>query len=309
MSVAVKKPPSFYRPHALDGFQASKDFSLVDARAMMLLSQLAYETDEEKKVEDVLKAWGLTKLGFKTNNPSTGLPPDSACLVVAEGPRATFVTFAGSDPLKVQDWITDFDAIPSPDQLHNGFEKTVKNVFPDIQEALGKRVAPDQPVFFTGHSLGGALAIIAAWRTSLLPNAAKIMVYTFGSPRNGGPKFFNDYTPRLGNSTFRLVHGTDLVATVPPTLLGVYQHVGHAVQCPSGGVFEGVLPMARDENKPDFLKSLRQSAFDDVGALIALDIIPIFGGGLLEELEQFLPRMVRDHVPDSYFRALSIPLA
>ncbi len=159
------------------------------------------------------------KLGFKSNDPGTGLPPHSACVVVAEGQGATFVTFAGSDPLKFQDWITDFSAMPSPSNLHSGFEQAVETVLPDIRMALGKRAAPNQTVFFTGHSLGGALAILAAWRISRLPNAPEIVVYTFGSPRNGGQEFFNDYTPRLGDFTFRMVHGTDIVPTVPPTLL------------------------------------------------------------------------------------------
>lgn len=306
MSVFVRKDRNVYRRRALDSFQASSDFNLVDARAMMWLSQLAYETDDEPKVDSILSDWDLRKLGFRSNDPGTGLPPHSACVVVAEGPRATFVTFAGSDPLKFQDWITDFDAMPSPEHLHTGFEKAVETVLPDVQAALGKRVAPNQPVFFTGHSLGGALAILAAWRTSLLPNAPKIVVYTFGSPRNGGPEFFNNYTPRLGDFTFRLVHGTDIVATVPPTSLNVYRHVGRAVQCPSGGVFDGVLPMAPDGNKPDLFESLRQGVFADVGALAAIQLIPILGGGLQNALERFLPRMIGDHVPDSYFRALSI---
>jgi triacylglycerol lipase len=307
MSVFVRKDRSAFPPHALDGFPASKQFDLVSARAMMWLSQLAYETDDEPKVDSILSDWQLTKLGFKSNDPGTGLPPHSACVVVAEGQRATFVTFAGSDPLKFQDWITNFETMPSPKDLHSGFEKAVETVLPDIQVALGKRVTPSQRVFFTGHSLGGALAILAAWRTSLLPNAPEIVVYTFGSPRNGGPEFFNDYTPRLGDFTFRLIHGTDIVPTVPPTLLDVYHHVGQAVQCRSGGLFDGVAPMARDGNKPDLVDSAIQSGFADIGgAVAALQLIPGFRRGLRPLLAGFLPRMIGDHVPDSYFRALSI---
>ena len=145
MSEFVKKDRSAYPKHALDGFPMSKQFNLVSARALMWLSQLAYETDEESKVDSILNDWQLTKLGFETNDPGTGLPPHSACVVVAEGQGATFVTFAGSDPLKFQDWITNFDAMPSPQNLHTGFEKAVETVLPHIQVALGKRAAPSQP--------------------------------------------------------------------------------------------------------------------------------------------------------------------
>ena len=85
---------------------------------MMWLSQLAYETAHEDKVADILKSWGLEKREFLRNDPITGLPPHSACVVVAEGRGATFVTFAGTDPLKVIDWVTDFQAVPSPTGLH-----------------------------------------------------------------------------------------------------------------------------------------------------------------------------------------------
>ena len=312
MSDFVRKDRSAYPKHALDGFPVSKQFDLVIARAMMWLSQLAYETDDEGKVDSILGDWQLTKLGFKSNDPGTGLPPHSACFVVAEGQGATFVTFAGSDPGKFQDWITDFEAMPSPDDLHSGFEKAVGTVLPDIQAALGKRATPSQPVFFTGHSLGGALAILAAWRISLLPNAPEIIVYTFGSPRNGGQKFFDKYTSRLGDFTFRLVHGTDIVPTVPPALLDVYRHVGQAVQCPTDGHFDGVAPMSKNRNKPNLIESVIQAGFADARAFAALQLIPTIPlqldirKKLRDLLVAFLPRIIRDHVPDSYFRALSI---
>jgi hypothetical protein len=306
MSGFVRKDRSAYPRDALDHFPASKQFDLVSAQALMWLSQLAYETDDEPKVDSILGDWQLKKLGFESNDPGTGLPPHSACVVVAEGQRATFVTFAGSDPGKFQDWITDFDAMPSPKDLHSGFERAVETVLPAIQAALGKRVAPNLPVFFTGHSLGGALAILAAWRISLLPNAPEIVVYTFGSPRNGGREFFNDYTPRLGDFTFRLVHGTDIVPTVPPTLLDVYHHVGQAVQCQTDGLFDGVVPMARDGNKPDLVQSAIQAGFADIGAFDPLRFIAGLRKGLRDLLVGFLPRIIRDHVPDSYFRALGV---
>lgn len=314
MSEFVKKDRSAYPKHALDGFPMSKQFNLVSARALMWLSQLAYETDEESKVDSILNDWQLTKLGFETNDPGTGLPPHSACVVVAEGQGATFVTFAGSDPLKFQDWITNFDAMPSPQNLHTGFEKAVETVLPHIQVALGKRAAPSQPVFFTGHSLGGALTILAASRISLPPNAPEIVVYTFGSPRNGGEKFFDDYDPRLGNFTFRLIHGTDIVPTVPPTLLGGYRHVGQAVQCQRDGFFDGVLPMARDGNEPDFVESATQGVSADIDVSDLLRVIAAIRSGLRDRsalrdlLIGFLPSIILDHVPDSYFRALGVKL-
>jgi triacylglycerol lipase len=311
MSKFVELPRSAYPKNALDGFTATSQFDRVNfdtARAMMWLSQLAYETAHESKVGDILNAWGLTKLGFVSNDGLTGLPPHSACVVVAEGHDATFVTFAGSDPGKPEDWVTDFEAMPSPDGLHSGFEKAVETVWPAIQTAIANRTAPAQPLFFTGHSLGGALAILAASRAPLEPKVQQVVVYTFGSPRNGGDKFFDDYTPQLGDFTFRFIHGTDIVPTVPLTLLHVYRHVGQAVQCRSGDLFDGAVPMARNGNNPVILESAAQAGFADFGALKPLQFVHGIGPGLRDQLTAVLPRMVRDHVPQNYFRALSITL-
>lgn len=305
MSVFVRLARNQYPDTALDAFTAIPQFNLDNARAMMWLSQLAYETDDESKVNAVLQGLQLTRLGFFHNNALTGLPPHSCCAIVAEGHGATFVAFAGSDPGKFEDWVTDFHAMPTPDGLHSGFAATIENVWSKLGPAIASRTAPAQPLFFTGHSLGGALTILAAARASLPQNPPPIVVYTFGSPRTGDDQFFAEYGA-LGDSTFRLVDGTDIVPTVPPTLLGGYRHVGQAVQCKTDGLFDGVAPMARDENKPDILESAEQAAIADMGALAALQLIRAIGPSPLDHLAGFLPRMARDHVPMNYFRALSI---
>jgi triacylglycerol lipase len=306
MSVFVELNRNQYPDNAVNGFAPISEFSLDNARAMMWLSQIAYETAHQAKVQDVLRAWQLTMPVFKTNDPGTGLPPHSACVVGAAGRGATFFTFAGSDPLKVEDWVTDFNAMPSATDLHTGFQKAVETVWPAIQAAIAERPAPAEPLFFTGHSLGGALAILSAARAVLEPKVQKVVVYTFGSPRTGGKTFFDNYP--LGDSTFRLVDGTDIVPTVPPQLLGDYHHVGKAIQCKTDGRFDDpdTKNIAAAENKPDFVESALQSGRADFGALAALQSFQGIGPGLLNQLARFLPRMVRDHIPAKYFRALSI---
>jgi hypothetical protein len=114
----------------------------------------------------------------------------------------------------------------------------------------------------------------------------------------------------LGNSTFRLVHGTDIVPTVPLTLLDDYCHVGRTLQCKTDGRFGDPQTkiIAAGDNKPDLLESATQSGFADLAALAAFRLIHGIGPGLREQLAGFLPRMLRDHLPINYFRALSIPL-
>jgi triacylglycerol lipase len=156
MSGFVELERSKYPNDALDKFKVTTKFNLDNARAMMWLSQLAYETADQSKVQSILTAWTLTMREFISNDPKTGLPPDSACVVIAGGRGATFVTFAGSDPGKIQDWVTDFDAMPSATGLHAGFEKTVGTVWPEIETAIKKR--PSKPCSLPGT------AWAARWR-------------------------------------------------------------------------------------------------------------------------------------------------
>lgn len=114
---------------------------------------------------------------------------------------------------------------------------------------IAARPNTEQALFFTGHSLGGALALIAAERAARDPavNARATGVYVFGCPRAGGDAFFNSYTPLFGDSTFRLVHGSDIVATVPPA--GLFRHVGRPIQCDSGRLFTSQTPMSDHDKR------------------------------------------------------------
>ena len=74
-----------------------------------------------------------------------------------------------------------------------------------------------QHVFFTGHSLGGALATLAASRW----NTVTTHLYTYGSPRVGGKKFIQSFLTR---NRYRFRNNNDIVTRVPFEIFG-YKHV------------------------------------------------------------------------------------
>jgi triacylglycerol lipase len=305
MSVLVTLDKRKYPRHALEGLSTTSTFDPKNAPAMMWLSQLAYETEDRGKVEDILKLWGLELLAFKDDlSPSHH---HNARVVVAGTQNTTFVLFSGTDPLRLEDWILDFDAGKSVDDVHGGFEEALDSVWPDVTDALASRVAERREVFFTGHSLGGALAIVAAERAIRTLGIEATAVYTFGSPRVGGSQFFGRYK-KLSDKTFRLVHGTDVVATVPPT--GEFLHVGECRQCLTDGRFvdPSTTVSAVVQNKPDFIEEALRAGLADFRAATALRFFRRIGPGLLNRLAALLPRMVRDHVPTNYFRALGVKL-
>src|ERR1044072_7757423 len=190
MSFLVALPLSAYPAEALNGLDTASGFSLGTAQAMMWMSQLAYETGEKDKVETIIDRWHLTMRELVSNEPVDGFPPHSACVVVAGGRGVTFVAFAGTDPLKLEDWITDFTSKPqSGTGLHSGSETSVGTVWSKV-ETVSKALPQSGKVFFAGHRLGGALAMLAGGR-AMKVGVKATAVYTFGGPRTGGIDFFN----------------------------------------------------------------------------------------------------------------------
>ena len=83
----------------------------------------------------------------------------------------------------------------------------------------GSASAAGRKVWLTGHSLGGALATLAAAHLGQMPTVAFI---PYGCPRVGDAKF-TSVLPEM--SHFRFVHREDWVVNQPPELLG-YVHGG-----------------------------------------------------------------------------------
>jgi fermentation-respiration switch protein FrsA (DUF1100 family) len=93
------------------------------------------------------------------------------------------VAFRGTVPDCLADWLRDFDAVPVDDAdlgwCHAGFRDGARAVFPAILAGT------TGPLVLTGHSLGGALAVLTA---ALLRAAGQPVaeLVTFGAPRAGG---------------------------------------------------------------------------------------------------------------------------
>jgi hypothetical protein len=73
-----------------------------------------------------------------------------------------------------------------------------------------------------GHSLGGALATMLALDVAANTNFKNPIVYTYASPRTGGPLFVSTYNQVVPN-TFRVANRVDLVPKLPVPPL--YDHV------------------------------------------------------------------------------------
>ena len=120
--------------------------------------------------------------------------------------------------------------------VHRGFMADVMAVLPEVEKGLDQHIG--SPLFVTGHSKGGAEAMLMAW---VLRNRGRVVdgVYTFGQPRVGDESFAVTYDRALGFNTWRFTHGADIVPWVP-WLLGRYRHAGNEVYMPEGNIFGAV---------------------------------------------------------------------
>ena len=162
------------------------------------------------------------------------------------------LAFRGSQEPK--DWLTNFttqlrnltirrNGITSVSsyrgRVHAGFflawaiiENTVLGQISQWQLEAAEKGEKLPPLYITGHSLGGALATIAA--AALSDNGIDVAgVYTFGQPRVGDRLFVSQLNSRINGKVFRFVNNNDIVPHVPPPFsiwnpTRLYGHVGIA---------------------------------------------------------------------------------
>ena len=320
MSALTKYPEDLYDPQAFAAFVGDRTFRLGTARALSWLCQLAYETDEPGKMARLLAMWDLAFLGtgIVAKSVATPLPIARTEAFLATRGDVACLSFAGTDPVVIEDWITDFSIQASPDGIAQGFSIAAQAVLPEITALL--KASSCRAVFVTGHSLGGALAVIAA--SSLVDAGIPVAgVYTFGMPRAGSESFQRAYDARLGDVTYRLVHGTDIVPSVPPTGLG-FHHVGRSLRCVSWAKCDpSALTPTPGSDEPQFLPQVavgvRQVLLRPLGARTlvagayrnAISLLRLTRhsrrndaiGWFLDNL----PPQIRDHLPDAYINAVS----
>ena len=174
-----------------------------------------------------------------------------------------FVVIRGTKtPLE---WFDDFSAEPVPflaagqpwGKIGRGYNQIFSDLGPQIIQALGpyrRGGGSLDAVYVTGHSLGAALAHLAA-ATIAQEFGVKPITYTFSGPR-AGDSVFAAAMQEKGLETWRMFNTEDIVPTVPPAAVQMatpnmgmhgmtpltqtltsfvklttvgYQHVGHPI--------------------------------------------------------------------------------
>lgn len=147
------------------------------------------------------------------------------------------LSFRGTEATSIKDIKSDAKAnttkCDSGGNIHSGFKEAFEEVEFDIQQFLNKEEYSSKPLFITGHSLGGALATIAAKKLKHVGGIAAC--YTYGAPRVGDEEWISNIKTPL----YRIVNAADCVTMMPPGsdtisafswLLGLIPRVGKNIR-------------------------------------------------------------------------------
>jgi predicted lipase len=154
--------------------------------------------------------------------------------IVSE-PESLIIAFRGTNEprdfimdakfLGKRSWVFDADV-----HVHRGFDAG----WFGVANQVINRVKGIKRIIVTGHSLGGARAILCAAHLYEL-GLPVTDVITFGCPRVGNGAFRDYYNAKLHNETLRFEAQGDPVPWTPPWLLNGYRHVGRAVYLRASG--------------------------------------------------------------------------
>ena len=195
------------------------DYNPLNAYWSGRAASLAYH--DAADVEAEIKKWGFDSSKFVFYDKR-----ETQAFLVANSDMI-LLAFRGTEADKVKDWMTDadIDLVDGPGgKVHEGFKRGLSFVIKDIEKDINALQDSGQKLWITGHSLGAALAGLAA---ATLKEKGKTAdgIYTFGQPRAGDDDFKKNYNKDFESRTFRFVNNNDVVTRVPPRLLR-YKHVG-----------------------------------------------------------------------------------
>lgn len=200
-------------------------FSWQAALSLCHASQLAYS--DEQTVLDTAANWGFTNTRYLADDETQGFFASAGGIGV--------LCFRGTE--SVGDWLTNIQIINKKrpyGRVHRGFYKAFKDVRGQVLAALSGQSL--DKLFFTGHSLGGALATIAMPELESTAVAYKA-AYTYGQPRVGKKSFQDRFADTFGDVFYRVANKRDIVPKVPPT----YRHVGQYLQLTDEEGLEGIV--------------------------------------------------------------------
>lgn len=227
---------------------------------------------------------------------------DNTQVYLAQSPELILLAFRGSEcPTSLdgfKDWLltnatnylilpegrigTDFVAAGVGARFHRGFMSALDEIWTPMLTAVEEAMRQaERPLWITGHSLGGALALMAAWR--LERNFLTVdEVVTFGAPMIGNEAAAAAFEKQFAKKISRYVNFEDPVPLLPSVslLTNTYVH------CPTE------VSLRDDPAATSALDSLKQSAGAAADAVLH--------AGILDNVWNAVQGRIAAHMIDRY---------
>jgi len=254
-------------------------FNLSSAVALMQLCLESYQmlTDFENGQTFTLPAPYTLQAQFYTEEQFSGdgLNGMVPIAFVATSGSSIYVVFRGTTT--ISEWIADatltqvdYTYVANGGKTETGFT----GIYDSIRTAIIQKVTSlasggaYTTLFITGHSLGGALSVLAAPDLAGQTQLKQPVVYTFAGPRAGDPAFASLYNGGIATS-WRVVNTNDEVPKLPnpvTTVIGpppdfkpeifFYEHVNGEYDITFGGPIHSVNDLIFNHSSCNYFATL-----------------------------------------------------
>lgn len=187
--------------------------NLSDAAWATWLSELTNVSDTGELARALARHPGLALIR------RLDVPRENLRILFFEHKDYVAVTFRGTESW--QNVLADLHVIPQservtgiPGAVHGGFWNLLMTSWNQIASLVEHAVASGKPLWFSGHSLGGALATLAAAKAILMEHPSVHLV-TLAAPRVGDERFAQVFE-RQAVRPVRVVLGDDIVPRMVP---------------------------------------------------------------------------------------------
>jgi hypothetical protein len=214
------------------GIENPPSSKVIDDLAVM--SDMVYLRTNDPRYTEYVEAMRRTGLSVT----AVGVDADglaSALVVTNLHTRETQVAFRGSS--NYEDFRTNvprmsWRELPGGERVHAGFADAYNRISDELKAAIP---ADATRISFTGHSLGGAQAQLAALDLAKTRTNCQMDICTFGAPNVGDAAFAESINRVTNGNTLHFIGDTDPVPGLCRPLTG-YAASGHSILITSNGL-------------------------------------------------------------------------